>query len=88
MNMGEMVSAQAAFEKVLELDPSRATAHCQLGMILVSRLSTKEAIQHLEKYLELDPEGSRRRPGGRLWRGSSKTERLALTGRKGRSTAA
>ena len=58
MNMGDMTSARVSFEKVLELDPGWALAHYQLGMISVSETKNEEAIAHLEKYLELDPDGA------------------------------
>jgi Flp pilus assembly protein TadD len=58
MNAGNMEKAVGAFEKVLELDPNRAEAHFQLGMIAVSQGRNEDARRHLETYLTLAPEGA------------------------------
>jgi cytochrome c-type biogenesis protein CcmH/NrfG len=50
--------AEAAFRKILELDPSFPMAHYQLGMVDLNKGLNAEAIAEFEKYLELEPEGA------------------------------
>jgi Flp pilus assembly protein TadD len=57
MNTGNIAVAQEAFEKVITLDGDHALGHYQLGMVFVNQAKSEEAVVHLEKYLELEPEG-------------------------------
>jgi len=57
LNAGEFSKARDAFEKLLSQDPNHAAGHYQLGMIFVNQGDNAAAIPHLEKYLELEPEG-------------------------------
>ena len=54
-NSGDLVAAESAYRKTLEIDPGRALAHYQLGLIEVSREQNDAAIAHFEKFLELAP---------------------------------
>lgn len=54
-NAGDVVAAESAYRKTLEIDPGRALAHYQLGLIEVSREQNDAAIAHFEKFLELAP---------------------------------
>jgi Flp pilus assembly protein TadD len=54
-NSGDLVTAEAAYRKTLELDPGRALAHYQLGLIEVNKENHEAAIAHFEKFLELAP---------------------------------
>jgi len=56
LNSGDTAGATAAFEAALAADPTMAEAHYHLGTILVGQGKTAEAIEHLEKYLSLNPE--------------------------------
>lgn len=58
MNATDMETAQEAFGKLLALDPAHAAGHYQMGMIFVNKGEKASAITHLEKYLELEPEGA------------------------------
>jgi tetratricopeptide (TPR) repeat protein len=55
-NAGDADAAKAGFEKTLELDPNRALAHYQLGLIAVGKEENDVAIQHFQKFLELAPD--------------------------------
>ena len=54
-NSGDVVAAEAAYLKTVELDPKRALAYYQLGLIAVGREQNDAAIGHFEKFLELAP---------------------------------
>ncbi len=57
MNAGDIPAAEAAFLRVIELDDAHALGHYQLGMVYVNQGKSGEAVAHLEKYLELQPDG-------------------------------
>jgi tetratricopeptide (TPR) repeat protein len=54
-NAGDLVAAEAAYRKTLELDPKTAQAHYQLGLIEVNKGQNDAALAHFEKFLELAP---------------------------------
>ncbi len=54
-NAGDVAAAESAYRKTLELDPQRALAHYQLGLIEVAKEQNDAAIAHFEKFLELAP---------------------------------
>ena len=56
MNLQEYDKAEAAFLKVKELTPDYAPAYYQLGMIYVNQNKKPEAIENLERYIELAPD--------------------------------
>jgi len=58
MNGGEFPKAREAFEKLLSFEPNHAAGRYELAMILVNQGDNDAAVPHLEKYLELAPEGS------------------------------
>jgi len=51
INAGRPVEAEAAFRKVLELQPDNAETHFQLATILVGQAKTAEAVSMLETYV-------------------------------------
>lgn len=51
-------TARRAFEMVLEKDPDHAAAHYHLAMTLIGLGKSDEAVAHLERYLDLAPEGA------------------------------
>ena len=57
MNAGDVPAAEKAFQRVVELDDAHALGHYQLGMVYVNQGKSEEAVAHLEKYLELEPDG-------------------------------
>jgi tetratricopeptide (TPR) repeat protein len=54
-NAGDLAAAESAYEKTLAIDPGRAMAHYQLGLMAVSKEQNDAAIAHFEKFLELAP---------------------------------
>jgi tetratricopeptide (TPR) repeat protein len=54
-NAGDIAAAEEGYQKCLELDPKRALAHYQLGLIAVNKEENEAAIQHFERFLELAP---------------------------------
>jgi tetratricopeptide (TPR) repeat protein len=60
-NTGKSDEAIAAFNKVVESDPTNADAHFYLGSLLVGQNKVPEAIQHLEKYLSMNPPAGQNR---------------------------
>ena len=58
MNSGDPATAETVFAELVELKPDDALAHYQLGMVKVSLAKNDEAIEHMKKYLELEPEGA------------------------------
>ncbi len=57
MIAGDIPTAQRAFQRVVELDDAHALGHYQLGMVYVNQGKSEEAVAHMEKYLELEPDG-------------------------------
>jgi tetratricopeptide (TPR) repeat protein len=58
LNAGNMDAAEDAFRKLIETHPDHAMSHYQLGLVMVGQGNNEEGITHLEKYLELDPQGA------------------------------
>jgi len=56
INLQDLENAAAAFAKAKDLKPDHALAYYQLGMIYVNQNKKPEAIQNLEKFVELVPE--------------------------------
>ena len=56
MNSGDGAGAKVAYEKTIAIDPNRPLAYYQLGLIAVSNAENDVAIQHFEKFLELQPD--------------------------------
>jgi cytochrome c-type biogenesis protein CcmH/NrfG len=52
-----MKDAEAALSKVVEVKPDFANAHFWLGMAAFNQNKKGAAREHLQKYLELDPNG-------------------------------
>lgn len=50
------LEAQAAYRRALELDPSLAAAHTNLGILLHRQGMTRDAEKHFEQSLTLDPD--------------------------------
>ena len=59
MNAGDLDRAAEVFDAVLATTPDDAEAHYQLGMIALNRGRNEEAIAHLDRVVELAPEGPR-----------------------------
>jgi Flp pilus assembly protein TadD len=58
-NSGNMVGAQADYERILELDPDDAVAHENLGSIMNTiGGNVREAIRHLSKAIRLNPKSA------------------------------
>lgn len=57
-NAGNIDAAIEHYELVLQVDPTRADAHYQLGLSYSNRGKNAEAREHLQKYLELAPNGA------------------------------
>lgn len=57
INTGNNEAAIAALQAALELDPSHAEAHYQLALTLLGVNQVQEAVEHLQKYVELSPTG-------------------------------
>jgi len=62
VNTQDSAKAMEAFLRAKELKPDYANAYYQLGMIFINQNRKEEAVQHLEKFLELagpqDPNAS------------------------------
>jgi tetratricopeptide (TPR) repeat protein len=56
-NKGKMKDAEAALSKALEAKPDLAMGHFLLGMVSFNLNKKAAAKDHLQKYLELDPNG-------------------------------
>jgi tetratricopeptide (TPR) repeat protein len=56
-NKGKMKDAEAALSKALEAKPDLAMGHFLLGMVSFNLNKKAAARDHLQKYLELDPNG-------------------------------
>jgi tetratricopeptide (TPR) repeat protein len=57
-NAGKATEAEAAFSKVVELDPSHVEVQFYLGSLALGRNDVPDAIGHLEKYLASAPTGA------------------------------
>lgn len=57
MNAGRDAEARPVFERCAQLDPSNAEAQYYLGTLAMGRDEIPAATSHLQKYLELAPEG-------------------------------
>ncbi len=55
-NAGDTDTAQSAYEKTLQIDPARAIAYYQLGLIAVNQEDDEKAIAHFEQFLSLAPD--------------------------------
>ncbi len=62
--LGEVAGAEAAFRKCITLDPGRAEAHCNLGLLLGREGRFPEAIEFLSSGHEL---GMALKKGGKDW---------------------
>jgi tetratricopeptide (TPR) repeat protein len=58
LNAGKYDEAEAAFNKVMELDPNNAEVHFHMGTIALNKGKADEAIAHLEKYLSMSPQNA------------------------------
>jgi Tfp pilus assembly protein PilF len=56
-NKGKMKDAEVALSKAVEAKPDLAMGHFLLGMVSFNLNKKAAAKEHLEKYLELDPNG-------------------------------
>jgi Tfp pilus assembly protein PilF len=56
-NKGKMKDAEAALTKALEAKPDLAMGHFLLGMVSFNMNKKAAAKEHLQKYLDLDPNG-------------------------------
>jgi len=54
-NSGRYGDAVDQFKRALELDPNYYPAHRQLGLTLPAMKRYEEALEHLERYVELNP---------------------------------
>lgn len=58
LGLGRVDDAQRELERVVDQAPNAAMPHFHLGMLLYENRGDREAARpHLERYLELDPEG-------------------------------
>lgn len=53
--LGQLDASQAALERALQLDPSRAEAHLHLASLFAQRGSSHGAVTHLQKYTAARP---------------------------------
>jgi tetratricopeptide (TPR) repeat protein len=56
-NKGKMKDAEVALSRALEAKPDMAMGHYLLGMVSFNLNKKAAAKEHLQKYLELDPNG-------------------------------
>jgi len=56
-NKGKMKEAEAELSKALEAKPDLAMGHFLLGMVSFNLNKKAAAREHLQKYLDLDPNG-------------------------------
>ncbi len=54
-NAGNVAASEAAYQKTLTLDPKRAMAYYQLGLMAVSKQDNEAALAHFERFLEIAP---------------------------------
>jgi tetratricopeptide (TPR) repeat protein len=57
-NENRMAEALTAFERAEKADPTFAKTHYMLGLTYANLDKKAEAVQHLAKYLEMEPSGS------------------------------
>ena len=55
INSGNYKAAVPILLKAVEADPDHAEAHYQLGIVLLGMNRIPEAVEHLKRYVELDP---------------------------------
>ena len=55
LQTGDLATAEAAFQKVLSIDPQAAPAYANLGVIAMRRQQWDRALAQLEKAEKLDP---------------------------------
>ncbi len=55
-NNGQLAEAKGMFEQILAVQPDHAKTHYMLGLCYVSEGANAEAKEHLNRFLELDPE--------------------------------
>ena len=58
LNAGREVQAMAALRKILAADAEHADAHYYVGVLLLQEDRLAQALEHLEKHLELAPQSS------------------------------
>src|SRR5262249_48812784 len=58
LNAGKYDEAEAALNKVKELDQANAEVYFHLGTIALNRGKADEAMAHLEKYLSMSPQNA------------------------------
>ena len=56
-NKGKMKDAEASLSKAVQAKPDLAMGHFLLGMVSFNLNKKAAAREHLQKYLELDPNG-------------------------------
>ncbi len=56
-NAGDVDTAEVAFEQLVQSNPTHAMGHYRLALVHVGQGDTDKAIAHIEKYLELQPDG-------------------------------
>jgi Flp pilus assembly protein TadD len=57
INEGKAAQAEPMLRQVVELEPDFAPGHYELGMLLAGMSKNADARTHLQKYLELEPNG-------------------------------
>jgi Tetratricopeptide repeat len=68
LQAGEEEGVEGMLDRVIALEPSRAEAWLERGLMRAGRGDNEGAIEDLKKYLELDPNGSRAREARELLR--------------------
>ena len=56
---GDVDTASVFYEKTTEIDPNRAIAYYQLGLISVGKAENEAALAHFEKFIALAPDHDR-----------------------------
>jgi Flp pilus assembly protein TadD len=54
-NLGRSEEAIASYNRALEIDPKKASAHCNIGVALGNLGRCEEAIASYNRALEIDP---------------------------------
>ncbi len=54
-NSGKFSEALASYRRALEIDPKKASAHCNIGVALRKLGRSEEAIASYRRALEIDP---------------------------------
>lgn len=57
INAGKPADAEPLLRQAVELDPEYAQAHYELGMLLAGLSKNADAKAHLQKYIDLEPNG-------------------------------